>query len=287
MIEAKPRYQINNVYFSNPLRFGDISLIQIGRRYCDKGDIIPAHPHFKWFEFSVITSGRGTISTNGIKTAVHPGDIYISFPCDVHEIRADLGERLEYDFLSFYCEDGEYKEKLDGIIRDYYCESGRVFADGKISELVKNAISEFSSLEKPYSKSVLDSLLHLILVYFLRDFSNTEAKPLNVSNAEILCFNLMNYIDTHIYSIKNLRDIAESFNYNYGYLSGLFKKTTGKTISEYCTHRKMETARVLVTENKKKIGEIAELLGYNLYSFSKAFKSKYGISPKNMQAKKE
>jgi DNA mismatch repair protein MutS len=30
-------------------------------------------------------------------------------------------------------------------------------------------------------------------------------------------------------------------------------------------------------------GEIAEMLGYNLYSFSKAFKRTYGISPKNLQ----
>jgi AraC-like DNA-binding protein len=45
----------------------------------------------------------------------------------------------------------------------------------------------------------------------------------------------------------------------------------------------METGKALVLENKKSISEIAEMLGYNLYSFSKAFKKRYGVSPKIMQ----
>ena len=45
----------------------------------------------------------------------------------------------------------------------------------------------------------------------------------------------------------------------------------------------MKTAKALILEQKKTIGEIAEMLGYNLYSFSKAFKKRYGISPKAMQ----
>ena len=105
----------------------------------------------------------------------------------------------------------------------------------------------------------------------------------SVGKQEELCYRMMHYIDTHIYTIKNLKTISPKFNYNYGYLSGLFKRTTGKTLSEYHQLRKMETGKALVLEKKKSIGEIAEMLGYNLYSFSKAFKRTYGISPKNLQ----
>ena len=45
----------------------------------------------------------------------------------------------------------------------------------------------------------------------------------------------------------------------------------------------MESARVLILDGKMKIGEIAEMLGYNLYSFSKAFKAAYGASPRNLK----
>jgi len=83
--------------------------------------------------------------------------------------------------------------------------------------------------------------------------------------------------------LQTLQELAPRFNYNYGYLSGLFKRTTGKTLSEYFHHRKMETAKALVLENKKSIGKIAEMLGYSPYAFSKAFKVEYGVSPKNLQ----
>ena len=33
----------------------------------------------------------------------------------------------------------------------------------------------------------------------------------------------------------------------------------------------------------KKIGEIAETFGYTPYSFSKAFKKEFGVSPKTLQ----
>lgn len=283
MPDRKTRYHLNNIYLEDPLRFGDIRLIQIGRRYCEASEIIAAHPHLNWFELTIITRGPATVVTNGEETRVESGDIYLSFPCDIHEIRAGEQSKLEYDFFSFYCTDATLEEDLKSIIRSSRGGDNRVFQDEKISRLVQNAISELSVKDQPYSEALLSDIFHAILIYIIRDFTNVQKSSADVSDAEILCFQLMNYIDTHIYSLKKLEMIARKFNYNYSYLSKLFKKTTGKTLLEYYQHRKMETAKTLILERKKKIGEIADLFGYNLYSFSRAFKQKYGISPKNMQ----
>lgn len=287
MLESKTRYHVTKHYVENPLPFGDTHLLQLGRRYCEPTEIIVAHPHLNWFELTIVTNGSGTVSTNGEEVVVTSGDIYLSFPCDIHEIRADQNTKLEYDFFSFYSTDEELSKALKTITLDYWNAKQRVFQDQKISDLVELAISEFLPAEQRYSKSVLTNIFHLILVYLIRNFSHTQAGNANVSDSEILCFQVMNYIDTHVYSLQKLEDLAPKFNYNYGYLSGLFKRTTGKTISEYYYHRKMETAKALILEQKKTIGEIAEMLGYNLYSFSKAFKKRYGISPKTMQKSKK
>ena len=283
MLENKTRYHVDKHYVSNPLPFGGVRLVQLGRRYCEATEIISAHPHLNWFELTIIHNGRGTVSTNGKDVPVSAGDIYLSFPCDIHEIRADRDSKLEYDFFAFSPIDEELKTALKSLVRDYWDEKKRVFQDQKISALVEHAISEFIPEEQPDSKTVLTNIFHLILVYLIRDFSDIQPHSANVSEAEILCFQVMHYIDTHVYSLYRLEDLAPKFNYNYGYLSGLFKRTTGKTISEYYSHRKMETAKALVLEKKKSIGEIAEMLGYNLYSFSKAFKRAYGTSPKSLQ----
>ena len=283
MLENKTRYHLNKHYVENPKTFGEIQLLQIGRRYCEPTEIITAHPHLNWFELTVVSSGSGTIFTNNEACKVHSGDIHLSFPCDIHEIRADLGTKLEYDFFSFCCTEQTLDHELKQLTKNYRNGTQRIFQDNQIPQLVEYAIAEFFTKEQPYSHDVLLDIFHLILLYLIRNFNNIPQNATNVSAPEILCFQLMSYIDTHIYTLKNLEELAPKFNYNYGYLSGLFKKTTGKTLSEYHQNRKMETGKALVLEKKKSVGEIAEMLGYNLYSFSKAFKKAYGISPKNMQ----
>jgi mannose-6-phosphate isomerase-like protein (cupin superfamily) len=98
MSEQKTIYHLNNNY-EEPLQFGETLLIQIGRRFCETGEVIPTHAHRDWFELTIVTKGTGTIITNGKATQVKGGDIYLSFPCDLHEIHADCN-RLEYDFFS-------------------------------------------------------------------------------------------------------------------------------------------------------------------------------------------
>lgn len=281
--DNKTPYHFDNHYLNDPLRFGDVYLVQIGRRYCMPTEIISAHSHLNWFELTIVLNGKGVIITNEEETDVAAGDIYLSFPCDTHEIRADKEAKLEYDFFSFYCTDVSLKNDLKAITQNFRGGNSRIFQDEKISDLVKNAIAEFHTKNQPYSESLLADIFHLILIYLIRDFNGTKQRTANVSESEILCFQLMNYIDTHIFSLKKLEDIAPKFNYNYSYLSKLFKKVTGKTLLEYYQQRKMKTAKTLILEKKKKISEIAEMFGYNLYSFSKAFKAMYGMSPKNMQ----
>ena len=281
MDKQKTRYHLIKNY-DEPLQFGETYLVQIGRRFCECGEIIPTHAHQNWFELTIVTQGSGTIVTNGKATQVKTGDIYLSFPCDLHELQAN-DDRLEYDFFAFYSQNERFSKELSTLSQAYLREDARVFRDEKINFLVANAIVEFS-VDKPHAKTLLTNIFEQILVYLLRDFNDRSVDTADVSSADILCYQLMNYIDTHIYEIMQLEKIALPFNYNYSYLSALFKRTTGKTISEYYNHRRLETAKTLIGEKKKKIGEIADLLNYaSPFSFSKAFKAKYGISPKNLQ----
>ena len=119
MSENKTRYHLTKHYIDNPLDFGKVQLLQIGRRYCEHTEIITAHPHLKWFELTVVTGGSGTILSNGEPSAVHAGDIYLSFPCDVHEIRADRDGRLEYDFFAFYPTSKTLLKALKSITQNF------------------------------------------------------------------------------------------------------------------------------------------------------------------------
>ena len=135
-----------------------------------------------------------------------------------------------------------------------------------------------------YCQEILYTNFKQILFYILRSFKS-KTKVVNsfrTLSPDELCYQIMHYIDTHMYSIKNLSVLSEKFSYNYSYLSNLFKNHTGITLSAYYHSRRLDAATLLIDEKKLKINQIAEILGYSSpYSFSKAFKQKYGSSPKN------
>ena len=279
----KPRYHFVKDYQKSPLNLGSVNVVQIGRRFCSIGEIIPAHTHKDYYELTIVTAGEGIVKSNGEVFSVKPNDLHLSIPCDIHEIIACGDTALEYDFLSFTCNDNELKSELKKISSNLIKVNTRIISDTKINSLISNAILEFSS-EKPFGKKLLENAFNQIIIYLIRNFNNVSKEADKLTQTEILCYQIMNYVDTHVYTIQNLEDIAPKFNYNYKYLSSIFKKTTQKTLYEYFQTRKLETAKVLISEKKYKITEISSMLNYSSpFAFSKAFKNKFGYSPKFMK----
>ena len=275
-------YHIDNVFFANPLDYEVIYVLQIGRLYCKNTTVVDTHIHTDLFELTVVTDGAGTVTTNGVPSKVKNGDIYLSMPYDIHKIESDGENPLKYDFFAFKIKDNIFKEKLDRINEDYHSPDMRIFHDERVRRLIANAIAELAS-PNMYSGELLNAVFRQILIYLIRDFQKSPKKnyPDNVTGAEILCYKLMNYIDTHIYTMKNLSELCEATDYSYGYLSALFKKTTSETLYDYYNKKRADAARLLLNENKLTVTEISETLGYStLYSFSKAFKKQFGLSPK-------
>lgn len=212
---------------------------------------------------------------------VQKGDIYLSYPGDFHEIISSGENPLKYDFFAFATKNALLEQELKNIMNSHTCEE-RVFCSNTVNYAVSDAISELSA-KKKYSSELLSLIFEEIIFNVIRsfDFEMSGNTGGNLSPNE-LCFQIMHHIDTHIYSIKKLASLSEKFSYNYSYLSNFFKKKTGTTIAEYYQNRRLETAKLLINSGDLKITNIAERLNYSsLFAFSKAFKKKYGIAPKN------
>ena len=280
-------YHLDKKYFDN-YRFQDgISLLQIGRMYCDRTSHIEEHIQAQLIELTVVTGAKGQIITNKVPVEVQSGDVYLSLPCDSHEITVDPDDPLRFDFIAFSIEDENFKYDFERIAAEYHAAELRIYKDERIPPLLTNAITEVSR-ESKYSLEALSSILRQISIYTIRAFDTAPQSkyPKNIKDSEALCYRLMSYIDTHIYSLKNLEELTAVTDYSYGYLSFVFKKTTGETLCSYYIRKRMEAARLMLTEGNLKITEISERLGYStLYAFSKAFKGHFGISPKNFKNK--
>ena len=150
----------------------------------------------------------------------------------------------------------------------------------KIGYLVATITEEISS-DAPDRIEIIESAISQIIIYLIRSMNGLSAHNTQyVSDRAMLCFKIMNYIDTHMGLIDNLSELGEVMNYNYSYLSAIFKSETGSTISEYYQQKKLGAAKQLLIDGKLSIKKIAEIFGYSsIYAFSKAFKARYGIAP--------
>lgn len=82
------KYLIDYQFIETPLVINGIGLYQIGKKMCDSDTFSPPHVHLHWFELTIARSGKGIVTTNGVSDTIESGDIYLSFPYDVHSVRS-------------------------------------------------------------------------------------------------------------------------------------------------------------------------------------------------------
>ena len=88
-------------------------------------------------------------------------------------------------------------------------------------------------------------------------------------------------IDADLSGSLNLRTLAHSLNISSSYLSSLFKKETGQTLTDYIASRRMDLARHLLSRTKLQVQTVAQYCGISdVNYFSKLFKRHHGATPR-------
>lgn len=287
--DSEKKYHLDKSYLASPKIFGDCRLFQIGRLYCTETTVVAKHAHINWFELTIVTDGKGTVYTGDLGIPVRRGDIYLSFPCDFHGIVSDAHEPLKYDFFAFSVSRSDWAADLERIVQTCMPADRRVFRDETVRSLIALAIGEVDQ-NGLYSSDLLSAIFSQVIIHLIRNFSEEPqwSNSDSITEQKALCYRLMNYIDTHIYTMTGLQELSALTNYNYSYLSALFHKGTGGTLTDYYRNRRLETARLLIIRDDLSITHIADLLNYSsIYTFSRAFKDKYGISPEQYRKNNE
>lgn len=88
------------------------------------------------------------------------------------------------------------------------------------------------------------------------------------------------YINNNYARSISLEDIAAVVGLSPAYLSRLFKKEMGRTVTDYLTLVRIEAAKRMLLGGKATIEEIAVATGFNEATyFSRVFKREVGVSP--------
>ena len=95
---------------------------------------------------------------------------------------------------------------------------------------------------------------------------------------------VISYIDFHYAEDLSLAFFAEMFNMSKNYLSALFKKEAGATLTDYIHQVRLRRAITLINSSSLSITTVAASCGYNdINYFIRIFKRTYGMSPKQYQ----
>ena len=93
------------------------------------------------------------------------------------------------------------------------------------------------------------------------------------------------YIDADLSGDLSLRNLAQAQNVNASYLSSLFKKETGETVTEHVNRKRMEHAIHLLQSTRLQVQTVAQHCGISdLNYFSKLFKKHVGMTPREYRA---
>lgn len=94
----------------------------------------------------------------------------------------------------------------------------------------------------------------------------------------------VDYIYNNLHKRILMTDLAQYTGLNPSYLSRLFKKETGVTVTEYIQGKKIETARNMLQFSSYLPSQIASILAFPSQSyFIAVFRKKTGMTPKKYQ----
>jgi YesN/AraC family two-component response regulator len=109
----------------------------------------------------------------------------------------------------------------------------------------------------------------------------TDAKPERPDEINnLLVRKAVRYIEERYAEPFSLKDLAEELFVSPNYLCELFKRHTGRNITEYLSDYRLRQAEKYLKQIACKVADVSTLVGYkDAKYFSTAFKKKYGMTP--------
>lgn len=118
--------------------------------------------------------------------------------------------------------------------------------------------------------------------YFTAQMAGLAKKKI-ISPAIALC---TDFIDLHLHKKIRMADLEALTNLTASYLSMLFKREIGITVTDYILNRRIETAKNMLLNSKFNVTEISEILAFGSQSyFIKVFRRATGLTPVKFKEK--
>ena len=230
------------------------------------------HSH-DFYELEFFIEGNGVCEINGKEYPFQEGDISFSTPLDIHGYKGDCNVKT----LTIRFRLANLNQIFSGITN---IKAGLI----KSTVEIRNAfyiLTDHQPIDA-FSDLLGEKVLEIILLLLLQEF-----KPIkhNVLPKEI--YSAVEFINLNFKNKINLKIVSEYAGYSQEHFSRQFKKYMGIGFSAYLTELQLTHAKHLLNKQEMTITQICYECGFGcMQSFRRAFKKKYGTSPKTFHNQK-
>jgi AraC family transcriptional regulator len=244
----------------------------------------------KNYDLWLIASGKVVIETGDQTYNAYAGDVVFYYPDSPYRASTS-DEGCRFIYIQFDFGIGNNARVLD----DFYLDGilrGEVIRE-EVHALTK-AFGDYKSKGRMSSirfKGCFTVLLAKIID--IMDISSIENKPAvslfnNARKTNISMLNklqpIFKYILENMHKSIRIAELSSIAGMSEKYFITYFKRALGLSPNRYIYQLRMNRARDFIYERKYCVKEIAHLLGYpDPYTFSKAFKKYFTISPSKFE----
>lgn len=151
--------------------------------------------------------------------------------------------------------------------------------NARFRELFAKLLGQFQNQSFGH-EVIIKSTFYEMMYMIIREIRNTTREE-GIDEFEAVYRYLQNLNDDYD-DHTDVAQMALEYGMSPKKFRSVFKKAMQKTPKAYIIERKMQKAKELLETGRYNVGEVAYMLGYDdVFYFSKLFKRKVGISPKN------
>jgi AraC-like DNA-binding protein len=147
-----------------------------------------------------------------------------------------------------------------------------------------NSLLDISKLSKIFQKNILDAKFEEIMLYLI------ELKGLDflyslISNSDNQSQKFIQTIESNKLNKLTIKELSFLCNMSVSTFKRKFEKSYAMSPIKWFQDKRLENAAYLLKQNNKRPSDIYEEMGYeSLSNFITAFKTKFGVTPKQYQA---
>ncbi|MCB0577084.1 MAG: AraC family transcriptional regulator [Saprospiraceae bacterium] len=274
-MEKIPVRQIKHPEFS-----GSFNIREIGPLVSGQDMIQKTHRHTFFFVLA-LEKGEGEHVIDFTTYPVSDHSVFIMRPGQVHQLtlkQGSIGYLMEFD-NDFY---SPHEKPASQVLRK---ASGKnhcpLNADKfrKIHALLSFIFEEYTDKKEKY-KEVIRANLEILFIALVRQSQSPGDHSKNAGNAQERLEELLQLLDTHISTKKQVAEYAKLLHLTPYRLNAITKELLGKNCSELINDQIILEAKRYLLATSNQVNQIAGQLGYDDVSyFIRFFKKHTGYSP--------